>query len=145
MKHDRLTIGNSSFYKACHQGQESGLTQRQILSVTQERKKCIQRTQTTPRLQHNMKQFARCKIQDSVDGKQHHSFTIDLHIIDFSRREKSVRVSWLPYGMSHGEMMKTTRSIQRTQTPPRLWPLTCDRDILTKSRTLRLTNKMLPC
>ena len=38
-----------------------------------------------------------------------------------------------------------TRSIQRTQTPPHLWPLTCDRDLLTRSITLRLSNTMLPC
>ena len=32
-----------------------------------------------------------------------------------------------------------TRSIRRTQTPQRLWPLTCDRDLLTRSRPLRLS------
>ena len=36
--------------------------------------------------------------------------------------------------------IKKTRSIRRTQTPPRLWPLTCDRDLLTRSRPLRLFN-----
>ena len=32
-----------------------------------------------------------------------------------------------------------------TQTPPRLWPLTWDRDLLTRSRTLRLFNIKLSC
>ena len=35
---------------------------------------------------------------------------------------------------------KQTRSIRRTQTLPRLWPLTCDCDLLTRSRPLRLFN-----
>ena len=37
----------------------------------------------------------------------------------------------------------TTRSIQRTQTPPRLSPLTCDVDLMTRSRTLKLSKIML--
>ena len=38
--------------------------------------------------------------------------------------------------------VKKTRSIQRTQTPPRLSPLTCDVDLLTMSRTLMLSSTM---
>ena len=37
-----------------------------------------------------------------------------------------------------------TRSIQKTQIPPRLWPLSCDRDLLTRSRTLLLSYIMFP-
>ena len=33
--------------------------------------------------------------------------------------------------------IQKTRSIRRTQTPPCLWPLTCDRDLLTRSSPLR--------
>ena len=36
-----------------------------------------------------------------------------------------------------------TRSIQRTQTPPRLSPMTCDVDLMTRSRTLKLSKIML--
>ena len=37
----------------------------------------------------------------------------------------------------------TTRSIQRTQTPPRLSPLTCDVDLMTRSRTLKLSKILI--
>ena len=37
------------------------------------------------------------------------------------------------------------RSIQRTQTLPGLWHLTCELDLLTRSKMFRSFNKMLPC
>ena len=42
-----------------------------------------------------------------------------------------------------GEVISKTRSIQRTQTPPRLSPLTCDVDLMTRSKTLKLSKIML--
>ena len=40
-------------------------------------------------------------------------------------------------------ILSETRSIQRTQTPSHLWPLTCDVDPMTRSRMLKLSNIML--
>ena len=53
-------------------------------------------------------------------------------------------VSWYSTRICR-KKLKKTRSIQRTQTPPRLWPLHWDRDLLTRSWTLRSFNIKSSC
>ena len=57
--------------------------------------------------------------------------------VDSTRRLKGEKVPNML------KKIKITRSIQRTQTPPRLSPLTCDVDLMTRSRMLKLSKIML--
>ena len=57
--------------------------------------------------------------------------------------KNKVTIIFMSFFFLNVSLKKETRSIQRTQTPPRLSPLTCDVDLMTRSRTLKLSKIML--
>ena len=61
-------------------------------------------------------------------------------VVNGSWNQNSVWKCKYMYNFISKLIIKKTRSIRRTQTPPRLWPLTCDRDLQTRSILLRLFN-----
>ena len=77
--------------------------------------------------------------------------TSGTQLVVYSRQDRMLHSYWLSSQSepcksrvcTSMKMKKITRSIQRTQTPPRLWPLTLNCDLDLKSRSKRLVIRLL--